>query len=74
MTDEKEDTKNKASIELDSETGILTIDEARFGLYEKPYTVRRLLETYIESKKFIEQIAEVHDDISERQESTCGLT
>ena len=42
-------------IALDSETGELTIDEARFGLIEPPpYAVRLLLKTYTESKDFIE--------------------
>ena len=43
-------------IYLNSETGELKIDEARFSLDEKPYTVRLLFKTYRECKEFIEQV------------------
>ena len=58
---------------LNSETGELKIDEARFSLAEKPYTVRLLFKTYRECKEFIEQVCEVIEDITEIQDSCGGL-
>lgn len=51
---EMKDEESKVAIALDAESGTLTIDEKLFGLLEKPYTVRKLLLTYIESKEFLE--------------------
>lgn len=50
----KDESSRKVAIALDAYSGILTIDEKLFGLMEKPYTVRKLLLTYTESKEFIE--------------------
>ena len=58
--------ENRAVIELDNETGALTLDEELFGLQQKPYTVRKLLLTYTKSREFLEQFSEVLEDITER--------
>lgn len=55
MKDESEEVKQEQpAISLNSETGELIIDEERFGLSEKPYTVRILLQTYKECKEYLE--------------------
>ena len=62
----KDEQKAKKAISLDAETGLLSIDEQRFALYEKPYTVRKILLTFQESREFIEKVSDVLEDITER--------